>query len=180
MPLDCNERVCVAKILIVFRTEQLLFLSNKNPNLINFHVPRFNVSELVGHSARMGAWLRRGFQDDRMRTLVLCLSLVFCGCATSWPVWYEAKASSGKATLTAEEHCSFIDCRVAVGIERPGGGRELIALIDGCDPRFAHAAWSDMTVAAFIDAGPDGSGCRLRLAYDTRAGRPVDFTSAES
>ncbi len=45
MSLDRNERVAVAKVLIVLGSDALLFLADETPNFISFYVAHLNVDE---------------------------------------------------------------------------------------------------------------------------------------
>ncbi len=46
-----NERVAVAKVLIVLGPHTLLLLANETPKLVAFHVAHFDVADLLGHDA---------------------------------------------------------------------------------------------------------------------------------
>ena len=51
VPLDRDERVAVAKVLIVLGSHALLLLADEAPNLVAFHVAHFDVADLLGHDA---------------------------------------------------------------------------------------------------------------------------------
>ncbi len=51
MPLDCHERVAIAKVRVVVGTHALLFFLNKAPRFVTFHIPHFNIANLASHQA---------------------------------------------------------------------------------------------------------------------------------
>ena len=51
MPLDRDEGVAVAKVLIVLGPDTLFLLADEAPKLVGFHVAHFDVADLLGHDA---------------------------------------------------------------------------------------------------------------------------------
>ncbi len=51
MPLNRYEGVAIAKVMIVFKPDPLLFLADETPHLIGFHVTHLDIANLRRHNA---------------------------------------------------------------------------------------------------------------------------------
>jgi hypothetical protein len=103
------------------------------------------------------------------------LTLTSCRGIVAWGTVYNSVSPDGALELVVQEKGCFADCALRVGLKR-GWHTEQIAWKSDCVVNFAHAEWSGTTVATFVDGGYCGD---IRVAYDMKARRLVDFTSAE-
>ena len=68
MPLDCNEGVAVAKVLIVLGPNALLFLADEAPHFIGFHVAYLDINDPRRHDPF--AFLASKYQQLQNRAVV--------------------------------------------------------------------------------------------------------------
>jgi len=132
--------------------------------------------QLVGTATIRSVFATRYNRTDmRCIPLMLALMSVSCRGITTWGTVYKSVSPDKKSELLVQETACFADCALRVVLKR-GWHTERIASKSDCVVNFAHAEWSGSNVAAFVD----GSYCGdIRVAYDTKAGRLVDFRSAE-
>ena len=113
--------------------------------------------------------------DMRCVPLILALMSTSCRGIVTWGTVYKSVSPDKKSELLVQEMACFADCVLRVVLKR-GWHTEQIANKSDCFVNFAHAEWSGSTVAAFVDGFYCGD---IRVAYDMKAGRVVDFKSAE-
>jgi hypothetical protein len=111
----------------------------------------------------------------RYAVALLLLGLFGCRGIVIWGTVYSAASRDGSAQVLVQEKGCFADCAVQIVVKR-GWHSEQIAWRSDCYITFAHAEWLGDVVAVFVD----GTYCgQIRVAYDSRLRRSIDFKSAE-
>jgi hypothetical protein len=112
-----------------------------------------------------------------MRWLLVVMVLISTSCRgiVAWGTVYSSVSPDKTSELLVQETGCFADCALRVVFKR-GWHTERIATKTDCVVNFAHAEWSGNTVAAFVDGFYCGD---IRVAYDIKARRVIDFRSAE-
>ena len=110
-----------------------------------------------------------------MRLAACLLFLVLGGCSALVAPMYTSAAPDGVRKVMVKESWCFADCAVDVVLAGKWINRTIASKSD-CLVEFAHAAWKGTVVSVFVD----GLWCgKIRVAYDTATGKPVDFASTE-
>lgn len=108
----------------------------------------------------------------RMRvSACFLLFAILCACSGPGEIVYTSVAPDGLRVVTVHARSGFGDSAVTVMADRTP-----IAGANDCAVEFAHAAWRGSVVSVFVD----GLWCgKIRVAYDTATGKPVDFASTK-
>ncbi|GEM_PF-6145023 len=110
-----------------------------------------------------------------MRGVLAVLLLSLCGCfVITWGTVYQSLAPDAGGLLRVQEKACLADCALRLIVNDEAGEHQIFRKSD-CVVEFAHANWTGSVVAAFVD----GLYCKqIKVAYDVRAHRIVDFESA--
>src|SRR5215831_19489908 len=112
-----------------------------------------------------------------MRYVVVLLMVGLLGCrgVIMWATVYSAASGDGSAKVLVQENACFADCALRIIVNRGWHSDQIVTRSD-CYMTFAHAEWIGDTVAVFVDGGY----ChQIRIAYDSKSRRSVDFKSVE-
>jgi hypothetical protein len=128
------------------------------------------------HSYRWASRLRVKLKSHSW-ALVALLALMSASCRgfLTWATVYRSVSPDKESELLVQETNCLSDCALRVVLSTGWRVKEIASKAD-CSVNFAHAEWSGTTVAAFVDGFWCGD---IRVAYDVKARRAVDFQSAE-